>query len=164
LPDIILRKSKAKASHGDVLVVGVDSLMTQLSRCCRPVPPDGIRGFVTRGRGVSIHREDCSTFKQLLARAPERVVLTEWGVPGGSSGKALFPVDIALMAIDRQGLLRDISEVFSRLKINVTGVKTQSRKGLASMQFTIEIPSTDGLQTAITALLDVSGVTEARRK
>lgn len=164
LPDIILRKSKAKASHGDVLVVGVDSLMTQLSRCCRPVPPDGIRGFVTRGRGVSIHREDCSTFKQLLARAPERVVLTEWGVPGGSSGKTLFPVDIALMAIDRQGLLRDISEVFSRLKINVTGVKTQSRKGLASMQFTIEIPSTDGLQMAITALLDISGVTEARRK
>jgi GTP pyrophosphokinase len=164
LPDIILRKSKAKATHGDVLVVGVDSLLTQLSRCCRPVPPDAIRGFVTRGRGVSIHRADCSTFKQLLARAPERVVLTEWGDQSQQSSKTLFPVDIALMALDRQGLLRDISEVFSRLKINVTGVKTQSRKGLASMQFTIEIPSTEGLQTAITALLDVSGVTEARRK
>ncbi len=164
LPDIILRKSKAKATHGDVLVVGVDSLLTQLSRCCRPVPPDAIRGFVTRGRGVSIHRADCSTFKQLLARAPERVVLTEWGDQTQQSSKTLFPVDIALMALDRQGLLRDISEVFSRLKINVTGVKTQSRKGLASMQFTIEIPSTEGLQTAITALLDVSGVTEARRK
>ncbi len=164
LPDIILRKSKAKATHGDVLVVGVDSLLTQLSRCCRPVPPDAIRGFVTRGRGVSIHRADCSTFKQLLARAPERVVLTEWGDQSQQSSKTLFPVDIALIALDRQGLLRDISEVFSRLKINVTGVKTQSRKGLASMQFTIEIPSTEGLQTAITALLDVSGVTEARRK
>ena len=126
LPDIILRKSKAKAHQGDVLVVGVDSLLTQLSRCCRPVPPDAISGFVTRGRGVSIHRQDCSTFKQLLARAPERVVLTEWG--DRSTSKSLFPVDIALMAVDRQGLLRDISEVFSRLKINVTGVKTQSRK------------------------------------
>ena len=162
LPDIILRKSKAKAHQGDVLVVGVDSLLTQLSRCCRPVPPDAISGFVTRGRGVSIHRQDCSTFKQLLARAPERVVLTEWG--DRSSSKSLFPVDIALMAVDRQGLLRDISEVFSRLKINVTGVKTQSRKGVASMQFTIEIASTDGLQHALTALLEVKGVTEARRK
>jgi GTP pyrophosphokinase len=68
------------------------------------------------------------------------------------------------MAVDRQGLLRDISEVFSRLKINVTGVKTQSRKGTASMQFTIEVPSTNGLQTAVSALLEVKGVTEARRK
>lgn len=162
LPDIILRKSKAKVSQGDVLVVGVDSLLTQLSRCCRPVPPDPISGFVTRGRGVSIHRQDCSTFKQLLARAPERVVLTEWGTK--PEGKSLFPVDIGLIALDRQGLLRDISEVFSRLKINVTGVKTQSRKGIASMQFTIEVPSTHGLQTALTALLEVKGVTEARRK
>jgi GTP pyrophosphokinase len=162
LPDIILRKSKVKAGQGDVLVVGVDSLLTQLSRCCRPVPPDPISGFVTRGRGVSIHRQDCSTFKQLLARAPERVVVTEWG--NQPEGKSLFPVDLALMAVDRQGLLRDISEVFSRLKINVTGVKTQSRKGTASMQFTVEVPSTNGLQTAVSALLEVKGVTEARRK
>ena len=162
LPDIILRKSKVKAGQGDVLVVGVDSLLTQLSRCCRPVPPDPISGFVTKGRGVSIHRQDCSTFKQLLARASERVVVTEWGKQ--ADGKSLFPVDLALMAVDRQGLLRDISEVFSRLKINVTGVKTQSRKGTASMQFTIEVPSTNGLQTAVSALLEVKGVTEARRK
>jgi GTP pyrophosphokinase len=162
LPDIILRKSKIKSGQSDVLVVGVDSLLTQLSRCCRPVPPDPISGFVTRGRGVSIHRQDCSTFKQLLARAPERVVVTEWG--NQPEGKSLFPVDLALMAVDRQGLLRDISEVFSRLKINVTGVKTQSRKGIASMQFTIEVPSTHGLQTAVSALLEVKGVTEARRK
>jgi GTP pyrophosphokinase len=164
LPDIILRKSRAKSTHGGVLVVGVDSLLTQLSRCCRPVPPDPISGFVTRGRGVSIHRTDCRTFKQLLVRDSERVVLTEWGNQSETSNKALFPVDVALIAIDRQGLLRDISEVFSRLKINVTGVKTQSRKGLASMQFTVEIPSTDGLQAAMTALMEVKGVTEARRK
>jgi GTP pyrophosphokinase len=68
------------------------------------------------------------------------------------------------MALDRQGLLRDISEVFSRLKINVTGVKTQSRQGLASMQFTIEIPSTDGLNAAMAALMEVKGVAQARRK
>lgn len=164
LPEIILRKSRSKQSHSDVLVVGVDSLLTQLSRCCRPVPPDPISGFVTRGRGVSIHRRDCSMFKQLLARAPERVVLTEWGQLGSSGDRSLFPVDVALISVDRQGLLRDISEVFSRLKINVTGVKTVSRKGLASMQFTIEVPSTELIQTALSALMEVKGVTQARRK
>ena len=160
-PLLMVRKSRAKG-QGDVLVVGVDSLLTQLSRCCRPVPPDAIAGFVTRGRGVSIHRQDCRTFKQLLARAPERVVLTEWGQQLNDT--SLFPVDIALLAVDRQALLRDISEVFSRLKINLTGVKTISKKGLASMQFTIEVNSTEGLQNVLNALLDVKGVTQVRRK
>jgi GTP pyrophosphokinase len=73
-------------------------------------------------------------------------------------------VDIALLAVDRQALLRDISEVFSRLKINLTGVKTISKKGLASMQFTIEVHSTDSLQNVLNALLDVKGVTQVRRK
>jgi GTP pyrophosphokinase len=89
-------------------------------------------------------------------------VLTEWGQQLNDT--SLFPVDIALMAIDRQALLRDISEVFSRLKINLTGVKTISKKGLASMQFTIEVNSTEGLQNVLNALLDVKGVTQVRRK
>ena len=163
-PEIIVRKSRAKASHGDVLVVGVDSLLTQLSRCCRPVPPDPIGGFVTRGRGVSIHRRDCSMFRQLMARAPERVVLTEWGDITDGPERSLFPVEVALLATDRQGLLRDISEVFSRLKINVTGVKTLSRKGVANMQFTIEVTSGDAITSALSALAEVKGVAQVRRK
>ena len=163
-PEIIVRKSRARASHGDVLVVGVDSLLTQLSRCCRPVPPDPIGGFVTRGRGVSIHRRDCSMFRQLMARAPERVVLTEWGDLTDGPERSLFPVDVALVATDRQGLLRDISEVFSRLKINVTGVKTISRQGIANMQFTIEVTSGDAIASALTALAEVKGVAQVRRK
>ncbi|HBO82644.1 MAG TPA: GTP pyrophosphokinase, partial [Cupriavidus sp.] len=107
-----------------VLVVGVDSLMTQMSRCCKPAPPDDIVGFVTRGRGVSIHRRNCHTFQQLATRDPERVIQTEWG----KRSDAVYPVDIQVEAIDRQGLLRDISEVLSREKINVTGVKTLSSK------------------------------------
>ena len=162
--DLIVRKSRAKASHGDVLVVGVDSLLTQLSRCCRPVPPDPIGGFVTRGRGVSIHRRDCSMFRQLMARAPERVVLTEWGDITDGPERSLFPVEVALLATDRQGLLRDISEVFSRLKINVTGVKTLSRKGVANMQFTIEVTSGDAITSALSALAEVKGVAQVRRK
>ncbi len=77
--EIVLRHSSRKSGQGgDVLVVGVDSLLMQLARCCRPVPPDAIAGFVTRGKGVSIHRRSCKTFRGLLERAPERVIQTAW--------------------------------------------------------------------------------------
>ena len=165
LPEIVVKKSKSQGKQGDVLVVGVDSLLTQLSKCCRPVPPDPISGFVTKGRGVSIHRQDCATLKQLINRAPERVILTQWGRQVGTSdSKTLFPADVWVEAIDRQGLLRDISEVFSRIKINVIGVRTQSKRGIAHMQFSIEVPRLEDLQIAITGLQDVRGVTIARRK
>lgn len=164
-PEIVVKPSRSKAKQGDVLVVGVDSLLTQLSKCCRPVPPDPISGFVTRGRGVSIHRQDCSTLKQLEVRAPERVILTQWGERAAlGDPKHLFPAEVIVQAIDRQGLLRDISDVFAKIKINVVGVRTQSRKGLANMHFSIEIPRVEDLYTALNGLMDVRGVTEARRK
>lgn len=160
--DIWLKPSQRKNESGDILVVGVDSLMTQLSKCCRPVPPDEIRGFVTKGRGVSIHRRTCATLKQLIARSPERIIKTEWGQT--QSDKALFAVEIFVLALDRQGLLRDISEVFSKLRMNVIGVKTLSRKGMASMNFSIEVHAAADIQSAITALFEVRGVTEVNRK
>lgn len=164
-PEIVVKPSRSKAKQGDVLVVGVDSLLTQLSKCCRPVPPDPISGFVTRGRGVSIHRQDCATLKQLEIRAPERVILTQWGERAAlGDPKHLFPAEVIVQAIDRQGLLRDISDVFAKIKINVVGVRTQSRKGLANMHFSIEIPRAEDLYTALNGLMEVRGVTEARRK
>jgi len=165
LPEIVVKPSRSQTKQGDVLVVGVDSLLTQLSKCCRPVPPDPIKGFVTRGRGVSIHRRDCATLKQLEQRAPERVILTEWGERATAGDpKHLFPAEVVVLAIDRQGLLRDISDVFAKIKINVVGVRTQSRKGLASMHFSIEIPKAEDLTIALNGLREVRGVTEARRK
>ncbi len=152
--------SVARGAKSGVLVVGVDSLMTQMSRCCKPAPPDEIVGFVTRGRGVSIHRRNCHTFQQLSARAPERVIQTEWG----KKSDAVYPVDIHVEAVDRQGLLRDISEVLSREKINVTGVKTLSSKGVARMQFTAEVSEATQLQRALSLIEDVQGVLQARRK
>ncbi|WP_454720887.1 MULTISPECIES: RelA/SpoT family protein [Cupriavidus] len=152
--------SVARGAKSGVLVVGVDSLMTQMSRCCKPAPPDDIVGFVTRGRGVSIHRRNCPTFCQLSARAPERVIQTEWG----KKSDAVYPVDIHVEAIDRQGLLRDISEVLSREKINVTGVKTLSSKGVARMQFTAEVSEATQLQRALGLIEDVAGVLQAKRK
>jgi GTP pyrophosphokinase len=134
--------------------------MTQLAKCCKPAPPDGIVGFVTRGKGVSIHRATCKNFAEMRTKAPERVIVTEWGRAGSDT---VYPVDIFILAGDRQGLLRDISEIFSREKINVIGVNTQSAKGFARMTFTAEIGATAQLQKALNAIAEVGGVQEARR-
>ncbi|MBR7799015.1 RelA/SpoT family protein [Undibacterium fentianense] len=161
---LIANKSRASSvvqgAKSGVLVVGTDGLMTQLARCCKPAPPDDIVGFVTRGKGVSIHRLSCKNFSEMRHKAPERVIQTTWGDGGKDT---VYPVDIFVMAQDRQGLLRDISEVFSREKINVIGVNTQSAKGQAKMSFTAEINGTSQLQKALMVIHEVSGVQEVRR-
>lgn len=162
---VVLNKSRASSveqgAKSGVLVVGTDGLMTALAKCCKPAPPDGIVGFVTRGKGVSIHRATCKNFAEMRAKAPERVIHTDWGRAGNDT---VYPVDLFILASDRQGLLRDISEVFSREKINVIGVNTQSAKGQARMTFTAEIGSTAQLQKALLAIMEVGGVQEARRQ
>ncbi|OMV90006.1 GTP pyrophosphokinase [Burkholderia pseudomallei] len=162
------RASGANVAHGasaGVLVVGVDALLTQLARCCRPAPPDPISGFVTRGKGMSIHRSDCATFRRMAERAPERVLQTTWSADVlGGRGASVYPVDLMIEATDRQGLLRDISEVFAREKMNVIGVKTQSRRNAAFMQFTVEVSSASQVQRACTLLGEIQGVVRAARK
>jgi GTP pyrophosphokinase len=162
---VVPRKSRASSvtqgAKSGVLVVGTDGLMTQLARCCKPAPPDEIVGFVTRGKGVSIHRASCKNFMEMRLRAPERVIHTEWGQTGAET---VYPVDIFVHASDRQGLLRDISEIFLREKINVIGVSTQSAKGHARMAFTAEISSTAQLLKALTVIREVDGITEVRRQ
>ncbi|MFC4274993.1 RelA/SpoT family protein [Achromobacter aloeverae] len=163
-PQVVTHASRAesteKSGKSGVLVVGVGSLMTQLARCCRPAPPDEIVGFVTRGRGVSIHRTDCHSYAALASREPERVIEVTWGKTGGT----LYPVDVSIRAHDRSGLLRDLSEVFARLRLNVIGVNTQSRSSLAHMVFTVEVPDGEALSRALAALMEVAGVTSAARK
>ncbi len=147
--------------------VGVESLLTSLARCCRPAPPDGIGGYVTRGKGVAIHRADCSNFRQMAARSPERVIAVAWGEPRGDRA-AVYPVDVVVEAGDRQGLLRDISEVFAKEKMNVTGVKTQTikdaRGGTAWMTFTVEVGDASRLAHVLGLVSRVPGVRAARRK
>ncbi|PRG40443.1 RelA/SpoT family protein [Burkholderia multivorans] len=166
--DFEKRSSGASVAHGastGVLVVGVDALLTQLARCCRPAPPDPISGFVTRGKGMSIHRSDCATFRRMAERAPERVLHTTWSADVlGGRGASVYPVDLMIEATDRQGLLRDISEVFAREKMNVVGVKTQSRRNTAFMQFTVEVSNSAQVQRACTLLGEVQGVVRAGRK
>lgn len=156
-------KPASRSGKGGVLVVGVDSLMTQLAKCCKPAPPDAISGFVTRGKGVSIHRNDCSNFRELAARTPERVIEVEWGAGKGSEA-AVYPVDVAIEAADRQGLLRDISEVFAKEKMNVIGGQTQTVKGTAWMTFTVEIDNSQRLAKVLTVVREVPGVRSARRR
>lgn len=160
----LLQRYKPRETQGGeagVLVVGVSALMTTLARCCRPAPPDPIIGFVTRGKGVSIHRLGCSNLAEVMRTQPERLIETSWG----ESGAGLrYPVDIAVSANDRQGLLRDITEVFSKDKINVIGVQTESQRGVAKMQFTVEVGSGAQLQQALTHLLEIDAVFEVRRR
>lgn len=163
--EILLKKARPASGggKGGVLVVGVDSLMTQLAKCCKPAPPDPIGGFVTRGKGVSIHRGDCANFRELAARTPERVIEVEWGSPKADQ-HAVYPVDVAVEAADRQGLLRDISEVFTKEKMNVIGVQTQSVKGTAWMTFTVEVGDSERLARVLKLVDGVAGVRSARRR
>jgi len=160
-------KSEAGGGRGGVLVVGVESLMTALARCCRPAPPDAIGGFVTRGKGVAVHRRDCSNFRHMAAGSPGRVIEVEWGRPTGDR-VAVYPLDVVIEANDRQGLLRDISEVFSKERMNVTGVHTQSvkdkRGGTAWMTFTVEAADAARLSQVLLQVARVPGVRHARRK
>ena len=162
---VLLRKARpdSDGQRGGVLVVGLDSLLTQPARCCKPAPPDDIAGYVTRGRGVTIHRRDCASFRDLQAREPERVIEVGWSSPATGHAPA-YPVDVAVEALDRQGLLRDISDVFAREKMNVIGVQTQSVKGWAWMTFTVEVSDTQRLAQVLRQVQDVAGVRVAKRR
>ncbi|MBA3034603.1 MAG: bifunctional (p)ppGpp synthetase/guanosine-3',5'-bis(diphosphate) 3'-pyrophosphohydrolase [Gammaproteobacteria bacterium] len=159
-PEIQTHAAKAEpGSSGQILVVGMDKLLTQLGSCCKPVPPDVIAGFVTRGRGVSVHRIECPNFRNMVARNPERVIDAQWG----GKHESIYSCDIYVEATDRQGLLRDISDVLSKEKINVTAVKTQSKVGVARMAFTVELGSSAQLQRILTVLGEVPGVSSVQR-
>ena len=166
-PDELTRlrvaRPTAQPSKSGVLVVGVDSLLTQLARCCKPAPPDPIRGFVTRGKGVSIHRLGCPSLTQLLLREPGRDIEVEWG-PVRAGDERMYPVDVQVIALDRATLLRDISEIFAREKMPVTGVQSQVIKGQVLMTLTVQTPDTARLGKVLHSVGDIQGVRTARRR
>ena len=149
-------KTRASGSSGDVLVVGVDKLLTVLAKCCKPMPPDEIVGFVTRGRGVMIHRKNCINVPHL---EEARLLEAQWGHQAGK-----FPTDIAIVALDRQGLLRDISDILARERINVTATRSMSRKDNASIRFTLEVSDLQELRKVLGMITGVPGVVQAVRR
>ena len=169
-PEIVLRHSSRKgAQSGDVLVVGVDSLLTQLARCCRPVPPDAISGFVTQGRGVSIHRRSCKTFRGLLERAPERVIQTAWTATAedptlSPEQKRVFPADLVVAGLDRPELMRELFEILTRQGVHVIDLRKSAKKGVAQILLTIEVKDSEVLRVVQNSLEEVKGVTQVRRR
>jgi GTP pyrophosphokinase len=158
-PQDLVKASRGGHDAGGILIAGVDNLMTVLAGCCKPAPPDEVMGFVTKGRGISIHRANCQTLKRLSLDAPERLVAVDWGEQKSS----IFPIEIEVLAQDRHGLLRDISDVLTRDKLNVVGVNTQSRDLRARMRFTVEVHQVNDISRVLAHVLEVSGVMEARR-
>lgn len=163
-PEAMVRRSRHKGGSG-VLIVGVDQLLTQLAKCCKPVPPDLIQGFVTREKGISVHRQDCPSFQHVAALHPERVIDADWAdaAPASGGDANVYAVDILVDAQDRQGLLRDISDVLARERVNVTAVRTQSKQGAAEMAFTVEVADIKRLNQALHHIQQVNGVVSARR-
>lgn len=157
----IVKKSKiASGSKNGVLVDGEGGLLTVLARCCKPAPPDLIAGFVTREKGVSIHRECCQDFQHLARKSPEKVVPASWAEL--DSGQ-IFAIDIEVRAQDRNGLLRDVSDCLARHKVNVTAVHTQTRGLEASMRFTLEVRQVNELPRVLANLAEVKGVSGVSR-
>ncbi|TAG25413.1 MAG: bifunctional (p)ppGpp synthetase/guanosine-3',5'-bis(diphosphate) 3'-pyrophosphohydrolase [Burkholderiales bacterium] len=156
----VAEKIQSKAGSGNVLVVGVDSLLTQLAKCCKPAPPDSIVGYVTRGKGVSIHRAGCSTLRSLVAKEGERLVDVAWGA---SKSGASYGVDVRILGSERHGLLRDVTEVFSKEKVPVRGVQQNVSQGSTWITLTVDIADAAQLVKVLAAVAQVQGVESARR-
>ncbi|MGM8227319.1 GTP diphosphokinase [Cellvibrio sp. ARAG 10.3] len=155
-------KSSHKKKESDFYIEGVGNLLTQIANCCNPVPGDAITGYITLGKGVSIHRQDCSNVLQLQADEPQRIIKVEWG----SAPQSAYSVDIIIEAYDRYGLLRDITALLDNERINISALQTLSdkRKNTVDMLITAEIRSIDELSRILTRLNQLPNIASARRK
>jgi len=153
------RKSKESES---VAVSGIGDLLCNFARCCRPVPPEPIVGYITQGRGVSIHRQDCGNFLGLNRRHPERIIEVDWG----ETESTTYPVDLQLRAFDRTGLIRDISTVLADEGASVMDLSSHTdKKSMQTvMDISVEIRDLPTLSTAITRLEQLSNVIAVKRK
>ncbi len=143
-----------------VVVEGVGNLQTSTAKCCKPMPQDAIVGYLTRDHGVTIHRKTCAFIARLPEERCNRVLSAQWGNYQNVSTE----VDIEVEAHDRQGLLRDISDLFVREKVNATKANTMSRNNLALMQFSIEISDLEQLSRLLTLIQQVPNVIAAQRR
>lgn len=154
-------RSSQKSSASPVRIMGAGSLLTQLARCCRPAPGEAIGGYITKAKGVSIHRADCANLRRLIVAQPNRAMDVEWGVSDRT-----YPVEVRIEAYDRQGLLRDITAVISHEKINVVRADTHTDRETQSvrMDLTLEVRDTTELSRVLERVAQVKQVYSARRR
>jgi GTP pyrophosphokinase len=154
---------KRPHAKGEVVVEGVENLLTHMARCCKPVPDDPIVGYLTRGRGVTIHRKDCPNVGNLEHAEQGRLIEVVWSE---QPTETAYPVDVFISAADRKGLLRDVSSIFTNDDINVTGVSTATdhHTDVASMHFTVEIHSMEQLNGILSKVAQLPDVLEVRRR
>jgi GTP pyrophosphokinase len=147
---------------GPVRVEGIGDLLSTHARCCNPVPPEAITGYVTVGRGVTLHRSNCRNLARLAARAPERLLQVDWGRSGGRR----FPVEIVLHAMDRRGLLRDVTTLVAEEKINIERLASRgdTAQGSADLSLRIEVTGLEELTRLLARLSALPGVISARRR
>ena len=159
--ELIPRRPSRPERRGDVHIQGVGNLLTQLAGCCQPVPGDPIIGYITVGRGVTVHRADCATALQLQDRESERLIEVSWG----GAPVQTYPVEIYINAYDRAGLLRDVSQMLANEKINVLEASTRTNRddNSASMMLTLEVPNLHLLGRLLTRIGQLPNVIEARR-
>ncbi|MFO6422783.1 GTP diphosphokinase [Motilimonas sp. KMU-193] len=152
-------KNRRKKDH--VVVNGVGNLMTSIARCCQPVPGDEICGYITQGRGISVHRSECEQLKDLEEAHPERVIEAQWG----SEESAGYSLTVRVTAMDRNGLLKDITTLLANERVNVLGVKSHSdtRSQTAIIDMELEINNVDSLSKVLSKVNALKGVSETKR-
>ncbi|NVJ50031.1 MAG: GTP diphosphokinase [Gammaproteobacteria bacterium] len=149
-------------STNGIQIEGVGSLLTKIAGCCRPVPGDAIRGYITQGRGVAVHRQDCSYILKASEQTPERLIAVSWG----KLEKETYSADIHVIAYDRKGLLKDITTVFANAKVSIDSMNTSTDHKSQSVNITlrINVENTDKLSRVLAQLSQISNVTEVKRK
>jgi GTP pyrophosphokinase len=160
-PQLKLAPPGGGSYRGQVQVRGVGNLLTHIAGCCKPLPGDAITGFITQGRGVSIHRSDCARLVRLMEVASERVIEVEWGLSPSEN----YEVDVSIEAFDRHGLLRDITVLFANARLNVLSINTQTNKkrNTATMRLRVEVPNLGSLSKLLERINRLKNVVSAQR-
>ncbi|NRA55709.1 MAG: GTP diphosphokinase [Gammaproteobacteria bacterium] len=150
------------ANRSEVVVEGVGNLLTHIAKCCQPIPGDLIDGFISQGKGISVHRSDCEQLKELLHRHPERSVEVNWG----GQSTAGYSLDVIIFANDRNGLVRDITAVIANEKVSLLGMNTHTNQQtqVATIELTLEVAGQEILSRTITKLTSVDEVFEVKRR
>ncbi|MDP2560580.1 GTP diphosphokinase [Psychrobium sp. 1_MG-2023] len=162
-PEPVLKRTTLTntKNKSEVVVEGVGNLLTHMAKCCQPIPGDDIDGFISQGKGISIHRRDCEQLKQLLTKHPERNVEVHWG----SDSSAGYSLEVTLFANDRTGLIRDISAIIANDKVSLLGMNTRTNEStqIATIGLTLEVPGQEVLSRLLAKLSSVEGIFEVKR-